>query len=502
MHSASIFRPAALLAAALVPLLAPSASAYVFGDPVVLADGKLALDFNVRFRLESRENTFDFNSATKTVNDDNFLLTRLRAGAKWTFSPKLVAYAQLQDVREFDSVRPNVPYVNAAEGNDPLDLRQLYIDIGDPRDDVVYARVGRQMIAYGDERLVGGFEWNNLARTFDMVKVVYNAADIKTTVDAFAGRVVTVEGRGTGSKYDLKADRSVPYDFFGGVYVQNNGAIKNQNTQAYLLYRNKDQNGPFYRPNNLTSGATGVAPYDIPEKIWTLGFRAQNISMAPLNGFDYVVEAAYQWGESRPGLTPATVIVPNWYDHKAWAYHAEVGHTWEKLKIFPRLAVEYNEASGDKNPADTKNEAFLNLFHTNHKFYGYMDTLGWKNMKNAAVTARFKPLVFLDSSLKKSILRLDYHYFWLKTTQDLWYRANAITSVAAPAAAIRSTLPDDLGTEFDLTWSWAPSPPYEILVGYSYFFTGDYLPAARATGSTLGRGDNASFLYVQTVVKF
>src|SRR5262249_55586905 len=154
--------------------------------------GKLALDFNVRLRTESRENTFDFNSATKTVNDDNFLLTRFRAGAKWTFSPKLVAYAQLQDVREFDSVRPNVPFVNAAEGNNPLDIRQLYLDIGDPRDDVVYARVGRQMIAYGDERLIGGFEWNNLARTFDMVKVVINKADLKTTLDLFAGSVVTV----------------------------------------------------------------------------------------------------------------------------------------------------------------------------------------------------------------------------------------------------------------------------------------------------------------------
>lgn len=502
MHTRSLLRPAALLSAALASLLAPCAFAYVFGDPITLANNQLALDFNLRLRYESRENTFDFNSATKTVNDDNFLLTRFRAGAKWTFSPKFVLYGQLQDVREFDSVRPNVPYVNAAEGNDPLDLRQLYLDVGDPRDDKVYARLGRQMIAYGDERLIGGFEWNNLARVFDGVKVVYNAADIKTTVDFLAMRVVTVEGRGTGSKYDLKADRSFPSDNFGGIYVQNSGAIKNQKSDVYLLYRHKTENGPFYRPNNLTSGATGVAPYDIPEKIWTLGFRAQNISMAPLKGFDYVVEAAYQWGESRPGLTPATVIPPSWYDHQAWAYHVEIGRTWEKLAIFPRFSVEWNEASGDKNPTDTKNDAFLNLFHTNHKFYGYMDVMGWKNMKNAAATLRLKPLVFLDSSLKKSILRLDYHLLWLKTTQDLWYRANAITAVATPAVGIRSTLPNDVGQEFDLTWSWAPSPPYEILLGYSHFFAGDYLPAARASGTTLGRGDNASFFYLQTVFKF
>lgn len=500
MPSSSLKHSATLLLA--TTLLASRAAAYVFGDPVVLADNKLLLDFNARVRLESRDNTFDFNSATTTVNDDTFTLTRLRLGAKYTFSPKFVLYGQLQDTREFDTRRPNVPFVNAAEGNDPLDLRQLYLDVGDPRDDVLYARLGRQVLAYGDERLVGGFEWNNFARTFDAVKVVYNAADIKTTVDAFAARVVTIEGRNFGDDQKLKFNGSDAGDFFGGVYVQNSGALPNQKTDVYLLYRDKDRNGPFYRPNTLTTGATGVAPYDIPEQIWTLGFRAQSISSARLKGFDYIVEGAYQWGESRPGLTPAVITVPDWFEHRAYAAHAEIGYTLEKCRYLPRFAIEYNLASGDKNPTDTRNESFLNLFHTNHKYYGYMDVLGWKNMRNLAVTARFKPFVGLDSSLKKSVLRLDYHWLWLQTTQDLWYRANAITPVATPAAAIRGSLPSDLGRELDLTWTWSPSPPYELLVGFSYFWTGDYLPAARAVGNVPGRADNASFGYVQTIIKF
>ncbi len=488
--------------AGLLLLGEPAAHACVFGDPIVLAGGKLAVDFNVRVRVEDRDNTFDFNSLTTTVNDDTFTLTRLRAGAKWTASPKLSLYGQLQDSREFDSKRTNVPFVNAAEGNDPADLRQLYADLGDPRDDTVTARLGRQILAYGDERLVGGFEWNNFARTFDAAKVVYNAADIKTTIDAFAARVVTIQGRNQGDKNDFILDRSDPHDLFAGVYVQNSGCIKNQKTDVYLLYRDKSQNGPFYRPNFLTSGPTGVAPYDIPEKIWTLGFRAQSIASAPLGGCDYIVEAAYQWGQSRPGLTNAQVAVPNWYDHRAYAIHAELGRSWEKSAFFPRLAIEYNEASGDRNPTDTHNDAFLNLFPTNHKFYGYMDVLGWKNMKDLAATLRFKPFAKAGSSLRKSILRLAYDWLSLKTTQDLWYRANAITAVATPAAAIRTGLPSDLGREFDVTWTWSPSPPYEILLGYSYFWTGDYLPAARISGGVPGRGDNATLGYAQLTVKF
>ena len=493
--------PLAFLALGLAAAAVP-AQAYVFGDPIAYANGKLVLDFNARVRVEARDNTFDFNSLTNTVNDDTFVLTRLRAGAKLTFTPKFSLYGQLQDVREFDSKRTNVPFVNAAEGNDPGDLRQLYADVGDPRDDVVYARIGRQVLSYGDERLIGGFEWNNFARTFDAVKVVYNAAAAKTTVDFFAAHVVTVEGRNQGDKNSFKFDSSDSHDLFAGIYAQNSGLVKNQNTQVYLLYRGKTQNGPFYRPNTLTTGATGVAPYDIPEEIWTLGFRAQSISMAALHGFDYLFEGAVQWGKSRPGLTNAQVIVPNWFDHQAYAFHAELGRSWERSKYFPRLAVEYNEASGDKNPSDTNNDAFLNLFHTNHKFYGYMDALAWKNMKDFAVTLRLKPLADLDSSLKKSILRFDYHWFALKTTQDLWYRANAITAVATPAAGIRAGLPSDLGREFDATWAWSPSPPYEVLLGYSYLWVGDYLPAARKVGATLGRGDNASYGYAQFTVKF
>ena len=489
-------------AAALLLTTAAPLQAYVFGDPIAYDNGKLVFDFNTRVRGESRNNTFDFNSLTNTVNDDNFVLTRLRAGAKFTFTPKFSLYGQLQDSREFDSKRTNVPFVNAAEGNDPADLRQLYADLGDPRDDAVYARVGRQILAYGDERLVGGFEWNNFARTFDAVKVVYNAAAAKTTVDAFAAHVVTIQGRNQGDKNDFILDRSDPHDLFTGIYVQNSGAITNQKSDLYLLYRDKSQNGPFYRPNTLTTGTSGVAPYDIPEKIWTLGFRAQSISIAPLGGVDYIVEAAYQWGKSRPGLTNAIITVPNWYDHSAYAFHAEVGRSWEKCAYLPRFAIEYNVASGDKNPTDTNNDAFLNLFPTNHKFYGYMDVLAWKNMKDFDLTFRFKPLAQVDSSLKKSILRLDYHWFSLETTQDLWYRANAITAVATPAAGIRAGLPSDLGREADATWTWSPSPPYEILLGYSYFFTGDYLPAARAVGTTLGRADNASFAYAQFTVKF
>lgn len=492
-YSSRVAAPAAL-GLALAFAAAPAAHAYIFGDPVTLADGKLALDFNVRVRVESRENTFDFNSLTDTVNDDTFVLTRLRAGAKYTVSPTLSFYGQLQDAREYDSKRPNVLYVNAAEGDARLDLRQLYVDAGDPRDSGWSARFGRQMIAYGDQRLVGGFEWNNYARVFDGLKAVYNWADQRTTFDFLATSVVTPGETTPDRVKDYKLDRSDKNDLFLGVYVQNSGAIKNQKTDLYLLYRHKTENLPNFAVAAPAFGSGNVRAFDVPEKIYTLGFRAQNISIAPLKGFDYIVEGAYQWGEARPGLPATTVRGFDWQDHRAYAFHAETGYTWERVPFVPRLGVEYNYASGDKNPSDTKNEGFLNLFHTNHLHYGYMDVFSWKNMEAMAVTFRARPFIYVDNALKKGVLRLDYWWLSLARTTDFWYRANAI-AIVRPAASRTGALPKDAGREFDATFAWSPSPPYEILLGYSHFDAGDYLAAS-------GRGDGASFSYAQLVLKF
>jgi hypothetical protein len=123
-----------------------------------------------------------------------------------------------------------------------------------------------------------------------------------------------------------------------------------------------------------------------------------------------------------------------------------------------------------------------------------MDVFSWKNMRNVGVNLRFKPLVKLDSSLKKSILRLDYHWFWLQRTTDFWYRANAI-AVVRPAASRTGALPKQAGKEFDATWTWSPSTVYDVLLGWSHFDAGDYLAAT-------GRADSATFGYAQLVVKF
>jgi hypothetical protein len=123
-----------------------------------------------------------------------------------------------------------------------------------------------------------------------------------------------------------------------------------------------------------------------------------------------------------------------------------------------------------------------------------MDAFSWKNMESFAVTARARPFIHVDNALKKGVLRLDYHWFSLARTTDFWYRANAI-AIVRPAASRTGVLPKKAGEEFDTTFTWSPSPPYDILLGWSYFDAGDYLAAT-------GRADNATFGYAQLVLKF
>ncbi|MEY4484028.1 MAG: hypothetical protein RL693_1480, partial [Verrucomicrobiota bacterium] len=139
-------------------------------NPLSFYDGKLIFDFQERLRFESRENNFDFNDGIDSLTDDSWFEQRARLGMKITPNDWFSFYVQGQSSLELDADRPSIPGVLGAEGDDAIDLRQAYIKLGKKDFNVT---IGRQLLSYGDERLVGGFDWNNIARTFDAVKVHY-----------------------------------------------------------------------------------------------------------------------------------------------------------------------------------------------------------------------------------------------------------------------------------------------------------------------------------------
>ena len=415
-------------------------------NPLSFADGRVIFDFEERLRFEYRDNNFDFNSAKKSLTDDSWLLERTRVGVAIKPASWFKIYVQGQDTREFGSDRPKVPGVLGAEGNNAFDFRQAYIQIGE--DKGLSLTAGRQVLSYGDERVLGPLDWNNFSRTWDAAKLRY--VDDKWSLDAFAGSLVNIEP-GVLDKSDLFSDKGLGRDqVLSGLYFSTT-ALPFQTTDLYALFLHE----------KYTTGDSDFA---------TLGTRWKSTPGA-LGPWDYDAEFVTQTGKVKGK------------DLASFAGHIEGGYTFE-APWKPRFALDYDYGSGDGNAKDGKVTTFQNLYPTNHLYYGYMDVFSWQNIHD--VNASFKV-----SPCKTVTAKLDYHVFWLADTADAWYRANGTTAVRpiSPGAS------NFAGSELDLTLAYAPKKWLSFQAGYSHFFAGSYL-------KDTGAHSDADFVYTQMTVKF
>ncbi|HKB57399.1 MAG TPA: alginate export family protein [Lacunisphaera sp.] len=472
----------------LLSLLSPLTPARAAGAPPLTFDGgRGVFDFTERLRFEDRQDNFDFNSAAHSPTDGSWYEQRFRAGVTWKPSGTLALQVQVQDSRELGSERPKVPFILGAEGNDALNLRLASVTWGDPKKSPVVFTLGRQILAFGDERLVGPSEWNNFARTFDAGKLVWSVVPGQTIATVFIGSVVNIGAQTSGQGWMF--DHSSTNDMFSGVYVTSK-PDKTSTLDGYLLWRDKKDNNPIYSAPTaaIPAAARAAAAYDIGQNIFTLGTR---YGAPPREGaFDTEFEGAYQWGNvnrQTPTATGAYAGSSPTLDQQAWALHALVGYTPMGAPRKLRFDVEYNVASGDTDRTDGKNGSFMNLFPSNHKqFYSLMDVFAWKNIREVTVTLRFTPL-------PKTVVRIDYHRLSLYSSQDAWYRANAVATVRPLNAAAQSA-PRRAGDALDLTATWTPRPWAVIDAGCSHFYAGSYLLAT-------GAKSDANFVYIQTTFK-
>lgn len=432
-------------------------------------DGKIVFDVEERTRGESRWNNRDFNSAVDDNNDDSWLLNRFRFGLAVKPVSWLKLYGQLQDSREAYSVRPNIPGVQGAEGDDEFDLRQAYIALGDLKKFPVVLTIGRQVINYGDTRLVADSRWGNFGRTFDGIRFRFEQPHF--WIEPFFVRPVQIV------RHEFDDDDSA--DNFGGVYFSTD-LVPKQTSDVYVFYRDKLDNQPDLNPTNTID----------PEGFWngpagrytTIGGRVKSKPDA-LNGWDYAAELAFQTGVVFQSTTDSRR-----FNQCAWAMHVSGGYTAAELPWKPRFGLEYDYASGDSNPNDGNSESFQNLFPSNHEKYGFMDEFGWRNLHDARVQWNATPL-------KKLNLEFDYHAFWLANTHDYWYRSNGIS-------ILRTTTPDGVnvrtigarnfaGQEIDLTVTYEFTRNVKVQAGYSHFFAGAYLVDT-------GPHSDADFWYLMT----
>ena len=367
------------------------------------------------------------------------------------------------------------------ESDGLIDLHQAYVMVGNHKEFPLSLKVGRQELSYGDERVIGAFNWNNIGRVFDAAKVrwqnQYFAADF------FSGRVIIPDD----NNFNMPND----YDWFSGMYVMSK-LIPKQTTELYLLSRNVSDKSPTVNGTDVPPLLNGPPARDI----YTLGLRVKS-NPADWNGWDYAAELMGQYGHFNDPALPAGTGARS-LEHLAYAIFVGGGYTFMETPYTPRFGIEYNLGSGDSDPTDDKHETFENLFPTNHKFYGYMDFFSLQNIHNVRLTSSIKPLPRLT-------LQAEYHAFWLFDTSDNMYAVNGarrggIGPTPGTGYGINPNYDSYIGSEIDFVTTFAVTPHATLEAGYGHFFVGSYIEES-LSAPTFGSAD-ADWFYVQANFNF
>lgn len=376
----------------------------------------------LRVRGEFRERMEGTSNASYVSGrDDLFWLSRFRFNTTVTPSKSLSFTVQVQDARVAKRTG-----TAAAPFKAPVDVRMAFADLG-ATTGRVSARLGRQELVFGEQRLVGHVAWANAARSFDGARVTFRQK--KVTLDVFATSVVRI--------MQDEWDKSGNGNRFMGAYASTAALIPKSTIEPYVFWR---------RDRNLR-GETGVFA-NLHQT--TAGVRWNG--QLP-KGFDYGVETAVQAGS----LGSDSI--------GAWA-----GHFQMRTPAFGpslRLVSEYNYASGDDDPTDGDRGTFDQLYPTPHDKYGLADQVGWRNIHHVRAGLEI-------ARIKATPISANYHTWWLASATDGLYLANG-TQFARTAAGA----PDrHVGQELDIQVSRALTPQLQLAAGYAYIRPGAFLKAA------------------------
>ena len=300
----------------LVPLLLSSVDRAVGqeapGDEAGVEYPILHVDGQVRLRGVA-------DGRTAGVDPDFGVLSRIRVGLDANLHDWIDAYLQIQDSRAWGSETNTLFDADA----DALDLHQGYLDLGSGP--AFEARLGRQEVNLGDQRLVGAVGWSNTGRSFDGARLLGTAGSIDWT--AFWMTVVERDSL-----------------LVVGLDPQFNQGIDDD---GWLI-------GGFGSTTlgSVTAELTALFDRDaVTDESYTLDLRLHGRTGLVL----YEAAGAYQFGP----------------DRSAWFASGKTGIAIGRTIV----AVQVDALSGNSETDDGEENAFRTLYGTNHKFYGYMDYL-------------------------------------------------------------------------------------------------------------------------------
>ena len=313
---------------------------------------------------------------------------------------------------------------NAPPFANPMDLRLGFLQLGDIDKSTISLRAGRQDLNFGEQRLLGNFNWINVGRSFDALRVTIQHGGYH--LDTFASSVVIPTSEGF--------DRPQTGNNLHGVYGSVTELVPGATIEPYLLWR--------------------VAPQQVSENgiHGTLDFKTVGLRWVGKAGaIDYGTEMAGQVGKLGPDRVRA------WAGH--WSAGYAVGKRWR-----PRISAEYNYASGDKDPHDGIRGTFDVLYPSPHDQYGLCDQVGWRNIQDLRIGWDAKPAHKLN-------VTANYHDWWLVSARDALYTPTGLPVVRR----IDGSAGRHVGQEIDFQAGYAASAQISLSGGIGHIFPAGFL---------------------------
>jgi hypothetical protein len=197
--------------------------------------------------------------------------------------------------------------------------------------------------------------------------------------------------------------------------------------------------------------------------------------------FDYQLEVVLQGGRSRPNILGAES-----QDHFAHFEHVEFGYSFD-WACRTRIALQYDHASGDKDPDDSRNQRFDTLYGARRFDFGPTGIYGpfaRANINSPGFRIQIDPLENLSAFMA-------FRAFWLASARDAW----VTTGVRDPSGDSGKFV----GSQLEFRLRWQPFPKNVTLeAGYAHLFSGRFI--REAPNSPL-KGDS-DYVYSQVTLAF
>jgi hypothetical protein len=384
----------------------------------------LSLGANVRERYEYNDAV---NFGTNDSPSQSYLLSRVETHADLRIAEQFQTFVQLQS-----DYAPGKTILTPVD-QDRLDLEQAFIALIEPlADGTIKLRVGRQQIGFDLQRFVSVRDGPNVRQSYDAVWLDYERG---------GWRFITFLSHPVQDR-DLRPfdDYSSSALTYGGVRVERRlGELGN--LSAYLSQYTQD--GAHF----LT--VSGNERRHVGDVRITGSNR----------GFDWDLEGMYQAG---------SIGVDN---IRAWAIGSRSGYTLGNVLWQPRLGMQLDAASGDRNAQDHTLNTFNPLF-PNGAYVTLSGYTGYTNFIHVKPSFTLKPTPRLTTMLAVAAQ-------WRESTADAVY-----TQPDIPVAGTAGHGGAYSGTYYQLRTDWQMSEHFASALEAVRFDIADALRDAGAHDST------------------